>query len=561
MDALAESELQAGELGHWADEAGTDYRLLDNRLEWSLDGVASTIVVQGLDRTTEVRPGNIQETYTGEPSGEPPLGGGGELELVAAPWHGWPAAYRPVCQPRRLPTGKAIDLGNMFTPPYGWGGSSHLPRVYRGVGPAGMKAAYYPASGVHPRWLLSTGIIVFREVPLLGPGESLWGWYWASVPFTVSAGPDGDAWHWYGYERTRTIYDPNFRHATAWPQPGTPDDETAMGVLAERLLRVFCDVRRQGVLICDGTDPGVAGLGRRYSVRNLGPEFVPAPGTTTEGSGTTTQMGGYDDPTAWRSLKISAVEVLYDMAANATEITVANTFWMLEDYSELRRRLEQNLFVQREFDLSQDIYDCQVQSPIVDDPTTMAPSTTAAPTTTAGPTTTPGPTTTVDPSTTTTTGGAPATTTTTPAGPPPTTTTAEPTTSTTAGPTTTSEPTTTEAPGCPTDCTGCAGSYLVDPDICCGHFVCCDQPLTLGKFAVPPNPASCTWMCTSTTCQATLVCSEGEWWLRIVHGPTGDECRYRRAATPSSCPAGVYEFYEDGSSCSDCPATITVYSA
>jgi hypothetical protein len=325
---------------------------------------------------------------------------------------------------------------------------------------------------------------------------------------------------------------------------------------------MFCDVRRQGVLTCDGSAAASVGLGRRYNVQNLGPEFVPDPGTTTAGTATTTQIGGYDDPTAWRSLKINAVEVLYDIAAHATEITVANTFWMLEDYSELKRRLEQNLFLQREFDLSQDVYDCQVQSPIVDDPTTMAPSTTAAPTTTQAPTTTPSPTTTVDPSTTTTTGGAPPTTTTTlPGGPTTTTTPGPPTTTTTAGPTTTSEPTTTEAPGCPADCSECADTYYVDPDICCGHFVCCDQPIDLTKYALPPDPASCVWMGTSTACHATLNCAGEEWWLRIVHGPTGDECRYRRSATPSSCPGGVYELYEDGSSCSDCPPTVTVYSA
>jgi hypothetical protein len=100
----------------------------------------------------------------------------------------------------------------------------------------------------------------------------------------------------------------------------------------------------------------------------------------------------------------------------------------------------------------------------------------------------------------------------------------------------------------------------VDPDICCGHFVCCADPIAMARVDEGGSPGSCVWIGTSSACPATLICSAGEWWLRIVHGPTGDECRYRRTATASSCPAGLYELYVDGSSCSDCPATVTVYS-
>jgi hypothetical protein len=363
LDALPSVGMQAGVLGHWQDEAGTDYRLLENALEWSLDGVYSTVVIQGQDQTVEVRPANI------EGSGIPALSGGGELELVNAPWHGWEAAYRALSQVYRFPTGKEIDGGNMFTPPAGYFGYSHGPRVYQGTA-AGAKLVYEPTTLIHPRWMLPLGILGFYEAPVLGAGEKLWGWYWAELPFTVTAGPDGDAYHWYGYARTRTIYDAAFRHTTTYPQPGTPDDEVAMGILAARLLRLFRDVRRQGTLRRDGVDFAACNLGQRYNVTNLGAAYLldPAGTTTTPEPPTTTQQGGFADPMLWASLRINAVDVTYDFEAQATEVRVANTFWMLEEYSALKQRLEENLFVQRELNLSEDIYECQVQGPAAQDP-------------------------------------------------------------------------------------------------------------------------------------------------------------------------------------------------
>ena len=49
------------------------------------------------------------------------------------------------------------------------------------------------------------------------------------MPFTATAGPDGDAYDCYGYECARTVYDPNFRSVDGWPQPApNGDDLTAM---------------------------------------------------------------------------------------------------------------------------------------------------------------------------------------------------------------------------------------------------------------------------------------------------------------------------------------------
>ncbi len=373
MDSLPAEDLQAGRLGHWQDEAGTDYELLGNELDWSLDGVCSTIVIQGTDRTVEEQPANIEGT------GNPGTGDLGELELVAAPWRDFAAAYRAVAQPKRAVTGKPIDEAGAYTPPAGSGILSHLPRIYVGTD-AGAKT-FYTESDVY--WLLASRMIAFPHVPSLGPGEKLWGWYWAEVPFTVQAGPSGDAYACYGYERTRTVYDTAFRHVTSWPQPGTADDETAMEILAERLLRLLRDVRRQGALRCDGVDFDRFGLLRRYNVVNLGPTTTSTTpgGSTSSGAGTTTTPGP-TDPMQWSALRVNAVEVLYNFDQARTDISVANTFYMLEDYSELKRRLELNLFAQRELALSEDIYDCQIQNPAVRH-TTEAPA--PASTTTEGP--------------------------------------------------------------------------------------------------------------------------------------------------------------------------------
>ena len=370
MDALPTTDLEAGELGEWQDKAGTDYRLLDNQLEWSLDGVCSTIIVQGADATAEEKPAHI------EGSNDPGAGTLGRLEMIAAPWLGWPAAYRALCQPGRLPTGRQIDMANQFTPPAGYMGYTHAPRVYVGTA-NGPKYVYRPSSGAQPVWNVVTGAIMFFEDPrgVLGPYEKLWGWYYASVPFTVGAGPDGDAYDCFGYECARTVYDASLRDLTSYPYAAFSDaDKVAMGILAQRLLRQYRDVRRQGTLTLDRADFST-GLGARYNVTNL---TAPAGGLPC-GAG----------PMDWANLRINAVEVTWNFAEETTELRVANTFFMLEEYSALKDRLEHNLFVQRELNLSQQIYDCQVQAPSVQDPTTQGPFPTTAWPATPPPTTPP----------------------------------------------------------------------------------------------------------------------------------------------------------------------------
>jgi len=377
LDACPVQNLEAGEFGHWQDEAGTDYVLQDNRLDWSLDGVYTTVIVQGADRTTEERPANI------EGSGNPCLGDCGELELLTAPWKGYACAYRPVAQPKRRFSFREIDGAGGYTPPVGYLTWDHKPRIYIGTD-AGAKSVYRPTPPLrHPIWNRTTGLIMFWEVPSLGAGEKLWAWYFACVPFTVQAGPDGDAYWHYGYERTLVIYDSAFKHPTSWPTPGTSDDETAMQILARRLLDQRKDVRRQGTFVCDGADPHQYGLDTRYNILNLGPTTTTATGTTTTAGPTTSTLP--PDPTDWDRLQINAVEVRYDFERDSTEITVANTFFMLEGYSEMKRRLEQNLFAQRELALSEDMNDCQYvsassQTDYAEDvqptTTTLAPTTT-----------------------------------------------------------------------------------------------------------------------------------------------------------------------------------------
>ena len=392
LKALPEIDIEAGELGHWQDEGGKDYELLDNKLDWSLDGVYSSVMVQGTDRTVEVKPENLDGCANAA------LNGGGELELVNAPWKGYPCAYRALDQPYRKWTSRSVGFEGSCEDwrhicecgmPAGMMSIVHAPRIYRGTD-AGAKSYFKrPGGGYNWRVNKRTGIAMFYwdVSTALDPGEKLWGWYWAPMPFTVTAGPEGSAYDCLGYERTLKINDPAFKHTTSYPRPGTADDEVAMGLLAERMLEQFKDIRIQGHLQCDAVDPVTYNLDARYNVTRL-----ERPTTTSEAP-TTTTAACWPNPLDWGRLALNAVEVTHDFVENLTEILLANTFFMLEGYSALRERLKLTLFAERELDLSEDILECQIDTPddCPEDHATFTewPSTTstAAPTTT---TTTPG---------------------------------------------------------------------------------------------------------------------------------------------------------------------------
>ncbi len=410
LNSLPQTDIKAGELGHWQDEGGADYKLLDNVLDWNLDGVYSTVVVQGTDLTVEVKPSNI------EGSANPALNGGGELELIAAPWMGWTRAYRTCEQPYRLWTKKSV----------GWNGSCadpapgpecgvpdnvisivHLPRIYRGTDAGAKTYLVRPFGGTLWRISFASGIVTFEWTPTLGPGEKLWGWYWARRPFTATAGPEGNAYDCLGYERTLYIHDPLFKHPTSYPTEGTADDEIAMQLLADRMLEQVRDIRVQGRLECDEVDPLVLDLTRRFNVIHLTPPggTTSIETTTTEAPCTTTAAPCWPDPLDWEMLALNAVEIVYDFELNTTEISAANTFHMLEGYSELRRRLKMNEFRSRELALSEDVLDCQVQSSSEPGEANYSTSVPPPPTTEPPPPTTapPEPTTTGPPPPTTTT--------------------------------------------------------------------------------------------------------------------------------------------------------------
>ena len=393
LKALPETNVEAGELGHWQDEAGRSYALLDNKLNWSLDGVYTSVMVQGTDKTVEVKPANLDGCANAA------LNGGGELELVNAPWKGYLCAYRALNQPYRVWTAKSVGFEGSCIDwehvcecgvPAGASGIVHTARIYRGTD-AGPKT--YVRASEH-QWIVNcrTGIIMFLTdmATDLAPGEKLWGWYWARMPFTVTAGPAGTAYDCQGYERTGKYNDPAFRDVTSYPLQGTVDDQTAMGILAARLLEQFQDIRIQGQIQCDEVDPVAYNLDQRYNVTRLGRPTTTTLGPTTTSQGpTTTTAACWPNPLDWGRLGLNAVEVTHDFEQNLTEITLANTFFMLEGYSALRQRLELNLFANRELNLSEEILACQVIDPSVrphERPTiTEGPTTT---TTTAAPTTT-----------------------------------------------------------------------------------------------------------------------------------------------------------------------------
>lgn len=330
LTSLSSVDIEAGEDDHWVDEDGTDYRLLSNQTTRSINGVYSRVKIQGYDQTVEVKPADIDGL------GNAAKSGGGRLEYVGLINSMY--VYRAEDQPYRLWTSRGVDP----TPPPNWFSWVDGPRLYRGqVG--GAKTVVNPS-----KWWLNavTGLIYIFEDLDLDPGEYLWGWYWARTPYTSSAGPDGNAYERYGLDRTLTVVDTAFRSTTAYP-PGGDDDSAAMAVLAERMLDKVKDVRIQGKLKVDGIEWATDDLENRFDVLHLD-------------QATESYTGSEADPYDWTNLAINCVEIVSDFVDNSTTITIANTFYMLEGYSELKRRLKENLFSQRELVLSEDIADCSV---------------------------------------------------------------------------------------------------------------------------------------------------------------------------------------------------------
>lgn len=55
--------LNAGELGHWVDEDGADYRLVSSSLSFDLSRSRAIVAVQGMDRVREARPTALPSPY------------------------------------------------------------------------------------------------------------------------------------------------------------------------------------------------------------------------------------------------------------------------------------------------------------------------------------------------------------------------------------------------------------------------------------------------------------------------------------------------------------------
>ena len=158
LDALPATDLEAGQLGQWQDAAGTDYRLLDNRLEWSLDGVCSTIVIQGTDRTARSsgrQHGGQRQRGQGLP-GRAGAGGGALARLAGRLSRALPAG------PHRRPAGRSTWTTTSPRPQ-----ATPATRTIRAStwAAGGPKRVYQPSSGVTPVFDLVSGMILFNEDP------------------------------------------------------------------------------------------------------------------------------------------------------------------------------------------------------------------------------------------------------------------------------------------------------------------------------------------------------------------------------------------------------------
>jgi hypothetical protein len=111
---------------------------------------------------------------------------------------------------------------------------------------------------------------------------------------------------------------------------------------------------------------------------------------------------------------------------------------------------------------------------------------------------------------------------------------------------------------CPLSCDHCGGTYRL---VFSGSGDCnSDQTFDMARVA-----GQCQWTVTHVGtcgtggffpwCRAAVDCLYQTWVLSVDENG-GKFCRYTKAATYSSCPAGTYAF--DMGTCSSCPETVTV---
>jgi hypothetical protein len=276
--------VSAGELGHHVDEPGKGYELEDNPLRMSLEEVYTKIVVQGRNKTVEVRPDQLPGARPQGALGDAHLerGWDGSLEATWSEEDFRAGRYtgdnryewvfrRYVARPVEQRVWRPGQMQNDNGVPYGTG-AWLCGEVFHGA-EDGPKTKVSADHVVYYEY----GVVLFLRPYTPPDGEGLWAWYRCEQPFVVTLGPAGSAYTNYGLVSELVVCDEGFEHKTS-RLPGAAgyysgfegrDDTARMLEMAQRLLSIYGSERVSGEVILDGIAPGRFAPGTRVNFAHL----------------------------------------------------------------------------------------------------------------------------------------------------------------------------------------------------------------------------------------------------------------------------------------------------
>jgi hypothetical protein len=284
LGAGATVSLSAGEIGHHADELGKGYEVEDNPLRMSLEEVYTKIIIQGRNKTVEIRPEGMPGGRPQTPLGNARLEKGWDPSLETSwRWEDWRAGHyngdnryewvwrRYVAAPVEQRVWRLGMMQDDNGIPYGTG--TWLCGVVFHGAEQGPKTRVFAERVIYYEY----GVVLFLRPYLPPSGEGLWAWYRCEQPFVVTLGPAGSAYTNYGLISEMVIYDEGFEHKTSrLPTRGSyysifggRDDTGHMLQVAQRLLSVYGSERIYGAVVLDGISPGRFAPGTRVNFAHL----------------------------------------------------------------------------------------------------------------------------------------------------------------------------------------------------------------------------------------------------------------------------------------------------
>jgi len=294
LTASTAIDVEAGELGHWVDEAGKDYKLINNQITLALDGVYTYVTISGRDKVEEAKPSKIQDPAGVDQDGI------GDARLMPA----WDPSLESTWSQTKWDNGDYDGDGTyeyvwrLFKPrnPHqrkwvcttGAGSQAVInesPQVYSGTLFYGDddNGNKYQVDGTNAGTYAvfpEQGIVMFWEpLPSAYRSKKFYAWYKYQAPFTVTVGPDGDAYDNYGYEGHLALHNEEYEHSTSrWPVSDTDyhqlymeerDDTTVMTEYANNILSRSGNEVMGAEVEIDGIDVENYTLKKKINFANL----------------------------------------------------------------------------------------------------------------------------------------------------------------------------------------------------------------------------------------------------------------------------------------------------